>query len=692
MLVGLFAVVLANLAAAGATVTSMRDGAWSDASTWQGGQVPAKGDRVYVAPGTRVRYDAQTDGPLRSVQVAGVLTFADDRDTRLDVGLLLVSPGGPFDDDAAAVDRMVARPRDAAAPRLEIGTPDRPLAAGRRATIRLAAPDGGDALPAMIVTGGDVVMQGAPMPRPWLKLRTAAKAGDASVTLDAPAEGWRVGDRVIVVATNQPPMFRNDRVISSVREGTQTEERVIRSVEGQVVTLDRPLGFDHTAEGEFRGEVANLSRNVVIESADPKGARGHTMFHHDAGGSVAYVEFRSLGKRGVLGRYPLHFHQCGGSLRGFAVTGCAITDSDNRFVTLHGTQHVLLRDNVGYGSVGHGFFLEDGTEVYNVLDRNLAVQCVKGEPLPEQALAFDYNDGAGFWWANSLNTFTRNVAAECDQYGYRFEAVSTPTSSTVFPVLQPDGSTKDVDVRTLPFVRFEANEAHSMRRYAFNLGGFRLVAANDAFKSNDDGSTTFRKETTLVGDVGGVGPDLAHPFVIRNFRAWRNLWAFHSAAPSVLIDGLDVWEGDYGIWRTLSTHHQYKNVSMKGMRTADIYNPWGGPADFQTEFNQSIRIRDDRPPQTIVTRAFRTRFGELTVQGTTSDDRAIANVSVNGRPARSTRADIPFAEWTIDLTGDDASASSLTALATDAAGNVERTPHVVAVESPATRPAVTRGE
>jgi hypothetical protein len=32
----------------------------------------------------------------------------------------------------------------------------------------------------------------------------------------------------------------------------------------------------------------------------------------------------------------------------------------------------VVRDCVGYRSVGHGFFLEDGTEVYNVLDRNRA--------------------------------------------------------------------------------------------------------------------------------------------------------------------------------------------------------------------------------------------------------------------------------------------------------------------------------
>ena len=59
--------------------------------------------------------------------------------------------------------------------------------------------------------------------------------------------------------------------------------------------------------------------------------------------------------------------------------------------------------------------------VYNVLDRNLAVQAKRGKRLPKQVLSFDPNDGAGFWWANGRNTFVRNVACENDQYGFRFE-------------------------------------------------------------------------------------------------------------------------------------------------------------------------------------------------------------------------------------------------------------------------------
>src|SRR5207302_7614399 len=169
----------------------------------------------------------------------------------------------------------------------------------------------------------------------------------------------------------------------------------------------------------------NLSRNVVVESADPEKARGHTMYHRDSAGAISYAEFRHLGKPGVLGRYSLHYHLAGDSMRGSSVIGAAIWNSHNRWLTIHGTNYLIVRDCVGYKSLGHGFFLEDGTEVFNVLDRNLAVGAVRTKRLPKQILPFDANDGAGFWWANSLNTFTRNVAADNDQYGFRFEATQT---------------------------------------------------------------------------------------------------------------------------------------------------------------------------------------------------------------------------------------------------------------------------
>src|SRR5581483_908279 len=179
------------------------------------------------------------------------------------------------------------------------------------------------------------------------------------------------------------------------------------------------------------------------------------MYHRYSAGSLSYAEFRHLGKAGVLGRYSLHFHLIGDTMRGSYLQGVSVWDSHNRWLTIHGTNYLVVRDCIGYGSLGHGYFLEDGTEVFNVLDRNLAVGAQATKALPKQVLPFDQNEGAGFWWANSLNTFTRNVAAENDRYGFRYEATPTSRLKLVFNVQQPDGSFQPTDIRTLPFVRFE---------------------------------------------------------------------------------------------------------------------------------------------------------------------------------------------------------------------------------------------
>ena len=117
------------------------------------------------------------------------------------------------------------------------------------------------------------------------------------------------------------------------------------------------------------------------------------MYHRRSAGAISYAEFRHLGKPGVLGRYSLHYHLVGDTMRGSSVIGASIWDSGNRWVTIHGTNYLVVRDCVGYRSIGHGFFFDDGTEVFNVLDRNLAVQAGPGKPLPKQVLPFDQKIG-----------------------------------------------------------------------------------------------------------------------------------------------------------------------------------------------------------------------------------------------------------------------------------------------------------
>lgn len=526
-------VAATSFAAEVPVVQSAGSGPWSQAATWVGGKVPGSNLKARIQPGHVVTYDieAADDIVIRSLHIAGTLRFDPAKRTRLNVGLIKIQDSDNTEEEGFDCEGHVAEPEPGKArPALLVGTPDEPIAAGSRAVIRLTMVEGLDkqSCPAIVCCGGRMEFHGQGMNRTWLKLGRNAAKGATQVTLAEAVTGWRVGDQIVLTPTQGD--YGDDPV---------TEKRTITAIDGATLSFAEPLEHPHQGEGDERGEAGNLSRNVIVESADPAGERGHTMYHRYSQGSISYAEFRHLGKKNVLGRYALHFHLIGNTMRGSSVVGASIWDSHNRWLTIHGTNYLVVRDNVGFGSIGHGFFLEDGTEVYNVLDRNLAVGAVAGKRLPKQVLPFDANEGAGFWWANSLNTFTRNVAAGNDRYGFRYEATAGRSFKVEFPVLQPDGSEKVVDIRTLPFVRFEDNEVHSNAGlYGINLGE----------------------------GVNRVGPDERHPFVVRNTKIWNVHYGFRPQVPSLLVENMAI-HSDYGIYHPNFDRHVYRNVSIHATHT-----------------------------------------------------------------------------------------------------------------------------
>jgi hypothetical protein len=741
-----------------AVVTSAKSGPWSDAATWSTGKVPAAGDRVLIRSADTVTYDANSKDVIRAVVISGMLKFDPQKDTRLEVGLIALRAGNEYSEEGFDCEAHVEKtPAGQQQPTLEIGTQDTPVAKGKTALIRLHPVEGmnKDSCPAIVCCGGRWDAHGQPMARTWLKLGTPAKAGENSVTLAEPATGWNVGDKVVLTGTSAHGLKGKESF---------AEERTITAIDGAKLTFAEPLKYDHAGSGEYRGEAANLTRNVVIESADPAGVRGHTMYHRDSAGSLSYAEFRHLGKQNVLGRYAIHYHLVGDTMRGSSAVGLSIHDSHNRFFTIHGTNYLVVKDVVGFGSIGHGFFLEDGTEVFNVLDRNLAANVKAGKKLPKQVLPFDQNNGAGFWWTNSLNTFTRNVAAECDRYGFRYEATPGSGHSLEFGIRQADGTKKRIDVRTLPFVRFDDNEVHSSHGlYGVNMGE----------------------------GVNRVGPDAKHPYVIRNLKIWDTHYGFRVQVPNLIVDGLHLDHVAYGVYHPNYDNHVYKNVyightntepfnrghdddsvqygvltvdglTFDGCRSGGMpliqisdHNPTGNavthirnlkvvnwsdsskskaivnlgggprpepkfekgvpvylhdyfgagrhamvvstksgeykaaPESFRNEvpltgngsqvkevkdipFPELLTPVDDLPPTTVITRVIR-EGSKLTVRGIAADNGTITQVMVNGKPAKATAAN--FSEWEIVLEN----AGEVSAVATDAAGNVEKTPMKVAV-------------
>src|SRR5262249_23675051 len=83
---------------------------------------------------------------------------------------------------------------------------------------------------------------------------------------------------------------------------------------------------------------------------------------------------------------------------------------------------------------------------------------------------------------------------------------------------------------------------------------------------------------------------------------------------------------------------------------------------------------DDQPPTTIVTHTRRDHNG-VVVRGTTVDNGAVARVLVNGSPAYALRPN--FAEWELAVPAPRSAPITISAVAEDVAGNVEKRPHLL---------------
>lgn len=601
-------------------VKSTKSGAWSDPKTWSQFKVPSTGDRVLIQHGHHVVYDADSKAVIRGISISGTLQFSHDRNTRLEVGLLTVNSGNVYTEEGFDCEAHVEAPAEnQAPPTLQIGTQAQPIAAGKSALIRLHYINGmkKESCPAIVVCGGRWDAHGQPLNRTWVKLNETVPVGATTFTLAEAVTGWKVGDRVVITGT---------QTHGNVKTESVAEERIIQAIDGTKITFAEPLKHSHLGDGEYRAEVANLSRNVIIESADPAGVRGHTMYHRYSSGSLSYVELRHLGKKDTLGRYAVHYHLVGDTMRGSSVLGLSVWDSHNRWVTVHGTNYLLVKDCVGYKSIGHGFFLEDGTEVYNVFHRNLAILAEAGKKLPKQVLPFDQNEGAGFWWTNSLNTFTNNVAAECDRYGFRYEATPTSALKLDFPIRQPDGKKVVTDVRTLPFVRFDDNEVHSSHGlYGVNLGE----------------------------GVNRVGPDVKHPFVVRNLKIWDVHYAFRVQVPSILVENLHIHRAVYGVYHPNFDNHVYRNVYISQTNSEpfnrghdDLSIQYGVLTVDGLTFDQCrsggmplIQISDDNPTGNAVTHI---RQLKTTNWNDGSKAKAIANLGGGPRPQPKSERGVPI--------------------------------------------------
>ena len=430
---------------------------WSNPATW-GGKLPGAGATVVIPAGRTIILDTDT-ASLGALDIQGTLTFAD-RDVALTAASIKLSGA------------------------LNVGS------AGQRfvskATITLtgaqAATNDGVAR-GILVNGGKLAMYGVAPSPVWTKLNEHAQAGSTNFTT-ADKLNWAAGSTIAVAPSDYYSIAETERLtLASTSTGkalnTTTGIGKFRWGKLQYVTA---AGMSLTPDPAYtppatpaptvldeRAEVANLSRNIVVQSVDDNDWRNHGFGVHlmvmslNSKVVIDGVEFRRAGQAGVTGRYPIHWHMLSyattgafiGDATGHAVRNSAIWNSANRCVVLHATNGVAVQNNICEDIKGHAFFLEDAVERRNVIEGNLALMV--RSPAPNKLLQLHEgtasNGGpSGFWLTNPDNIVRNNSAGDASGLGFWLAYPRKAMGLSAAVPMLPD---------RLPHGAFEYNTAHS---------------------------------------------------------------------------------------------------------------------------------------------------------------------------------------------------------------------------------------
>ena len=313
----------------------------------------------------------------------------------------------------------------------------------------------------------------------WARLN-ATPPGGKTLVLDRVVD-WRPGDQIVVTTTDYLPGHSEQLTVNTVTSNqTSTTVTVQESLQyphnSQVVDLNglpagigpdpNPLVSGPTPRfAETRAAVALLTRSIRIVSAGDKLGDdfpaesthyyfgGHMIIRQGAQFvQIQGVEYYQMGQGARMSHYPVHFHLARRVPQNTMIADCSIHDSMTRWVTLHATQGVTLQRNVGYKSIGHGFYLEEGTEIDNSFYSNIGIlargavdniqnprkvpgilaQAFPPFPQPQEAVPFhsDIDHPAVFWITNGYNDFAYNMAAGAGTCGACYWLVPAYNSGT----------------------------------------------------------------------------------------------------------------------------------------------------------------------------------------------------------------------------------------------------------------------
>ena len=421
------------------TDIAIRSGNWSDPSTWADGTVPTREDLVRVDEGVLVQFDAVSE--IDSLEIIGQLEFVTDQDTSLLVTTITVLPSGS----------------------LTIGTDDNPVADSvsvnivfRDVALQTGTVDAPGIDPSQYGNGllvfGEFTTHGADK-TPYIRAISDINRGDTSVTVESVPRDWRVGDRLLLPETAQTAIGRNGPV-----ELGETEEVTISAINGNTIEFTTAVRFDHLGisdnpfEVERYAHIGNLTRNVVFQSENGEGVRGHVFLTATAVVDIDNASFNELGRtraefntnntvvdesgqvlrigENQAGRYSFHAHHLSTP---FELSGSLVEDGWRWGITVHNTDDSLIENNIVYEAAGAGIVTEAGTETGNVFTGNLVIKVEGGHQVGDSRggatrhqdellgrLTEIAVDGSAFWFRATAGTVEDNFVYDAAGYGYNF--------------------------------------------------------------------------------------------------------------------------------------------------------------------------------------------------------------------------------------------------------------------------------
>ncbi|XP_060893875.1 cell surface hyaluronidase [Labrus mixtus] len=298
---------------------------------------------------------------------------------------------------------------------------------------------------------------------------------------------WKPGHQIVVASTDYSMHQAEEFTLLPCQQCTSR----------QVKIQGKPQ-YNHVGEildgVDMRAEVALLSRNILIYGEMENSCYGNNkcqFYNHDTFGGhikifgnfssvhLSHVELKNMGQQAENGHYPLHFHICGdvdqkgGYWEPTYVDGLSIHHSFSRCLSIHATNGLLVKNTVGYDTLGHCFFLEDGIEQRNTLFHNLGLLTRPGTLLPtdrNDSLCTSIKDKvyqgytpspsteckavSTFWIANPNNNLISNAAAGSQDAGIWFVFHSSSTGDS-------HGLVPETKAELTPLGIFYNNRVHS---------------------------------------------------------------------------------------------------------------------------------------------------------------------------------------------------------------------------------------